>query len=153
MEDEGSMPLQEVRMMSMPLQEVRTMSLPLETRMMSLPLDARMMSMPIEIRTDFDMSLALEESGFDMSMPMSMDGDAISINNESDSGSNTVVMVSFLAGFSALLVGAAALFVGIRRKRSRQASENEAPVRLVDLPSPRELNDTEEDASEALAIA
>lgn len=127
---------------SMPLQESEfDMSMP------SGP-GVRMMSMSIH-ESEFDLSMPLHESEFDLSMPM--DGlptqtvgdemeDVIALGeNVSNSDGNTLILASFLAGISALVVGAAALFVKTRQKRNRQPEQ----MRVVILASRDDLNDME----------
>ena len=64
--------------------------------------------------------------------------EVVALENESESGGNGVVLASFLAGFSALFVGAVAFFVGIvQRRRGRRAAAEES----------REASGGQEDAS------
>jgi len=130
---ELSMPLRPgLRMMSLPLEQSEfEMSVPLQQSEMSMPLEESEMSMPLE---EMEMSLPLEE--LELSMPA--DGapapEAVSLENESESGGNGVVLASFLAGVSALLVGFAAFFVGIVRRRRKAAEERAAEDMAEDVP-------------------
>eukprot|EP00579_Thalassiosira_antarctica_P000335 CAMPEP_0201867602 /NCGR_PEP_ID=MMETSP0902-20130614/1776_1 /ASSEMBLY_ACC=CAM_ASM_000551 /TAXON_ID=420261 /ORGANISM="Thalassiosira antarctica, Strain CCMP982" /LENGTH=224 /DNA_ID=CAMNT_0048392783 /DNA_START=92 /DNA_END=766 /DNA_ORIENTATION=+ len=141
---------------SMPLQESEfDMSMP------SGP-SARMMSMSIH-ESEFDLSMPLHESEFDLSMPI-MDGlptqtvgdemeDVIALGeNVSNSDGNTLILASFLAGISALIVGAAALFVKMRQKHNRQGEESQErqdmQMREVSFASHDDLNDIEGEGRE-----
>ncbi len=60
-------------------------------------------------------------------------GPPVSLENDgTDSNGNAVILASFLAGFSALIVEAAALFVMIRRrKEGSRENKREVPVNVV----------------------
>ena len=137
--DEQSMPLESAEMSllilprgSMPSIEQSDMSLPIKLRMDELD-----NSMPLE-ESRFDISMPLEESRFDISMPLNVfdmsmsmptegdipkDEDLTVVLGENESGSATLILASFLAGLSVLVVGAMACFVKMRKVHNKQVLE------------------------------
>ena len=84
-------------------------------------------SMPLEI-FDFDFgSMPLEEAAFSMSMPDSEPSQSEGTGDlESSSvGSSTLILASFLAGISVLVVGATTLFIKMRKEYGRQLDSDE----------------------------
>ena len=114
------------------------------------------LSMPLQ-ESNFDMPMPLQESDFDLSMPTDglptqthgdELGDVIALGeNASNSDGNAVILASFLAGISVLVVGAAALFVKTRQKHNRRAEESQerenTQMRVITLASRDDLNDME----------
>ena len=137
--DEQSMPLESAEMSllilprgSMPSIEQSDMSLPIKLRMDELD-----NSMPLE-ESRFDISMPLEESRFDISMPLNVfemsmsmstegdipkDEDLTVVLGENESGSATLILASFLAGLSVLVVGSMACFVKMRKVHNKQVLE------------------------------
>ena len=126
--DEQSMPLESAEMSllilprgSMPSIEQSDMSLPIKLRMDELD-----NSMPLE-ESRFDISMPLNV--FEMSMSMSTEGDIPKdedltvVLGENESGSATLILASFLAGLSVLVVGAMACFVKMRKVHNKQVLE------------------------------
>ena len=125
---------------------------------LSMPLQASEfdMSMPSGPRVRM-MSMPLQESEFYLSMPTDELptqthgdelGDVIALGeNGSNSDGSTIILASFLAGISVLVVGAAALFVKMRQKHSRHAEESQeredTQMREVSFASHGDLNDIE----------
>lgn len=110
--------------------------------------------------------------GFDLdgSMSMSMpqntvvpDGDSEPSESTqelgSNNGSDTVVMASFLAGISALVVGAMALFVKMRQRHSRQLAENDETsndnqrVWMASMDEFNDFDDTENPSGQEIVIS
>ena len=101
--------------------------------------------------------MPLQESEFYLSMPTDELptqthggelGDVIALGeNASNSDGNAVILASFLAGISVLVVGAAALFVKMRQKHNRQAEESQeredTQMRVVSFAASDDLNDIE----------
>ena len=85
-------------------------------------------SMPLEV-FDFDFgSMPLEEAAFSMSMPDSEPSQSEGTGDLESSGSvgsSTLILASFLAGISVLVVGAAALFIKMRKEYGRQLDSDE----------------------------
>ena len=111
--------------------------------------------------------------GFDLdgSMSMSMPENTVSGTDDGDSepsestqelgsnnGSDTVVMASFLAGISALVVGAMALFVKMRQRHSRQLAENDEAsndnqrVWMASMDEFNDFDDTENPSGQEIVI-
>mmetsp|Transcript_11668 Transcript_11668/g.28680 ORF Transcript_11668/g.28680 Transcript_11668/m.28680 type:complete len:282 (+) Transcript_11668:3-848(+) len=76
-----------------------------------------------------EMSLPLVDADFDLSLPMDLPTttqyENVVLENGSSGDGSTPILASFLAGISALTVGAVALFVKMRRVHGRQVEETE----------------------------
>lgn len=103
-----------------------SLSVPLEESELSMPIAESEMSMPL---TMFDMSIPLMEAELDLSMPSvdipsdSEEADFVTLENGSSSGS-TLILASFLAGVSALVVAATAMFIKMRKVHRKECMEN-----------------------------
>ena len=113
---------------SMPSIELSELSVPLEESELSMPIVESEMSMPL---TMFDMSIPLMEAELELSMPSvdlpsdsaGEEADIVTLENGSSSGS-TLILASFLAGVSALVVAATAMFIKMRKVHSKECMEN-----------------------------
>jgi len=110
---------------SMPSIELSELSVPLEESELSMPIVESEMSMPL---TMFDMSIPLMEAELELSMPSvdlpaGEEADIVTLENDSSSGS-TLILASFLAGVSALVVAATAMFIKMRKVHSKECMEN-----------------------------
>ena len=88
----------------------------------SMPLEEAAFSLSLE---EVAFSMTLEDS-FSMSMPDSEPSQAEGTGDLESSGSvgsSTLILASFLAGISVLVVGATALFVKRRKAHSKHADE------------------------------
>mmetsp|Transcript_11667 Transcript_11667/g.28678 ORF Transcript_11667/g.28678 Transcript_11667/m.28678 type:complete len:243 (+) Transcript_11667:3-731(+) len=98
-----------------------------------------------------EMSLPLVDADFDLSLPMDLPtathGDEIvALENGNSGEGSTLILASFLAGISALIIGAVALFVKMRRSNSHQVDETQQidegrETRVVPFDSNEEFND------------
>ena len=112
----------------MPSIELSELSVPLEESELSMPIVESEMSMPL---TMFDMSIPLMEAELELSMPSvdrpsdsaGEEADIVTLENGSSSGS-TLILASFLAGVSALVVAATAMFIKMRKVHSKECMEN-----------------------------
>ena len=106
------------------------------------------------------------DGSMSMSMPQNIvlpDGDSEPSEStqelESNNGSDTVVMASFLAGISALVVGAMALFVKMRQRHSRQLAENDETsndnqrVWMASMDEFNDFDDTENPSGQDIVIS
>eukprot|EP00578_Thalassiosira_sp_NH16_P008472 CAMPEP_0181117912 /NCGR_PEP_ID=MMETSP1071-20121207/22789_1 /TAXON_ID=35127 /ORGANISM="Thalassiosira sp., Strain NH16" /LENGTH=216 /DNA_ID=CAMNT_0023202359 /DNA_START=146 /DNA_END=796 /DNA_ORIENTATION=- len=122
---------------------LRAMSVPIMESEMSLskiaPIDLSEMSLPI-VDADFDLSLPMD-------LPTATHGDEIvALENGNSGEGSTLILASFLAGISALIIGAVALFVKMRRSNSHQVDETQQidegrETRVVPFDSNEEFND------------
>jgi len=78
------------------------------------------------------MSIPLEELRLDLSMPTSerdsaqVDVETVSLSEDSDSEESTPLLVSFLAGISALVIASVALFAKMKRNKPGRKGEVDA---------------------------
>jgi len=85
----------------------------------SMPLEEAAFSLSLE---EVAFSMTLEDS-FSMSMPDSEPSESVDLDNGGNSNGGKLILGSFLAGISVLVVGATALFVKMRKAHSKHASD------------------------------